>query len=220
MDKDRRVQKTPGEARDLEPRRVPTQERSRQRVDAILDAFATLLVENGFEAVNTHMVAERAEVPVGTVYQFFPNKFALATACARRNVDLFMQLYQGYTAPSPEDVPFDKLIDRIMDFMSDALFANETVVQLWTVALAVPELREIEAEGSRVFLGVTIGLIQPYLPQLDEEHLQTVAATANHVAYALMSVACQEEAPQRGRTMAEMKRLIKAYVGSYIGTEQ
>lgn len=219
MDKSRKDPKAPGETTDLEPRRVPTQERSRQRVDAILDAFATLLVENGFEAVNTHMVAERAEVPVGTVYQFFPNKFALATACARRNVDLFVELYQGYTAPDPKDVPFDELIDLVMGFMADALFANETAVRLWTVALAVPELRGIEAEGSRVFLNASIGLIRPYLPQLDEEHLRTVAATANQVAYALISLACQEEPAQRYRTTAELKRLIKAYVGSYIGAE-
>jgi len=219
LDKSQRDPKAPRETTDLEPRRVPTQERSRQRVDAILDAFAALLVENGFETVNTHMVAERAEVPVGTVYQFFPNKFALATACARRNVDLFVELYQGYTAPDPKDVAFDELIDLVMDLMADALFANETAVRLWTVALAVPELRAIEAEGSRVFLDATIGLIRPYLPRFDEEHLRTVAATANQVAYALISVACQEEEPQRGQVLSELKRLIKAYVGSYIEAE-
>jgi AcrR family transcriptional regulator len=58
-------------------RRQPMQERSRQRVERILAAALNLLEESGGAAVTTRAIAERAGVPVATLYQFFPNREAI-----------------------------------------------------------------------------------------------------------------------------------------------
>jgi AcrR family transcriptional regulator len=65
---------------DLDPRRIPAQERSKERVERILRATAELLVEYGVGLVTTARIAERAEVPIGSVYQYFPNKKAIFVA--------------------------------------------------------------------------------------------------------------------------------------------
>jgi AcrR family transcriptional regulator len=51
--------------------RKPTQERARKRVADILAATADLISECGVEAVTTTDVAEKAGVPVGSIYQYF-----------------------------------------------------------------------------------------------------------------------------------------------------
>jgi AcrR family transcriptional regulator len=66
----------------LKPRRAPTQERSRARVAKILEATAALLDEKGLEGVTTNAIAKRARLPVGTLYQFFPNREAILLALA------------------------------------------------------------------------------------------------------------------------------------------
>jgi AcrR family transcriptional regulator len=58
-------------------RREPVQERSRRRVQQILTAARELLESGGGDAVTTRAIAERAGVPVATVYQFFPNRDAI-----------------------------------------------------------------------------------------------------------------------------------------------
>src|SRR5215472_3404324 len=71
----------------LVPRRIPTQDRSRQRVERILDAAAHVFTEAGFEAATTEAIAARAGTSIGSLYQFFPNKDALFSAICDRYLD-------------------------------------------------------------------------------------------------------------------------------------
>lgn len=56
----------------------------------MLDECAHLLDEVGYEALTTKEVARRAEVPIGTFYQFFSDKQGLVRALALRNLDAFL----------------------------------------------------------------------------------------------------------------------------------
>lgn len=68
-------------------RRVPTQERSRRRVEEILDAAARLVVAHGVEALSTREIARVAGVPVASLYQYFADKDAVLLALAQRDMD-------------------------------------------------------------------------------------------------------------------------------------
>ena len=69
----------------LNPRKLPRQARSRALVDAILDAAARILEEQGREALNTNLVADKAGVSIGSLYQYFPNRDAIIAAVAERH---------------------------------------------------------------------------------------------------------------------------------------
>jgi AcrR family transcriptional regulator len=69
----------------IAPRKSPRQARSQVTVDTILDAAARILVERGYAATNTNLVAERAGVSVGSLYQYFPNKDSLIAALHDRH---------------------------------------------------------------------------------------------------------------------------------------
>ena len=66
-------------------RRRPQQQRSRAKVDALLDAADALLAEAGASAVTTTAVTERAGVAVGTLYQYFADVDALLMAVGQRH---------------------------------------------------------------------------------------------------------------------------------------
>ncbi|WTI13132.1 TetR family transcriptional regulator [Streptomyces sp. NBC_00820] len=72
-------------------RRAPVQRRSAERLTRILDACAALLDEAGYDALSTRAVAERAGVPIGSVYRFFGNKRQMADALARRNLERYVE---------------------------------------------------------------------------------------------------------------------------------
>ncbi|MFV8161518.1 TetR/AcrR family transcriptional regulator [Mycobacterium sp. 134] len=68
-------------------RRQPVQERSRRRVERIRAAALELLETQGVDAVTTRAIAHRAEVPVATVYQFFPNRDAILQEIVADHLD-------------------------------------------------------------------------------------------------------------------------------------
>src|SRR2546430_2540289 len=56
----------------------------------MLDACAELVDEIGYEALTTTLLAERAGVAIGSVYQFFPDKRAIVQALALRNLEAYL----------------------------------------------------------------------------------------------------------------------------------
>jgi len=72
-------------------RRRPVQQRSAQRVERMLDACAELIDEHGYDGVTTTLIAERAGVAVGSLYQFFPDKRAVVQALTLRNLERFLE---------------------------------------------------------------------------------------------------------------------------------
>jgi AcrR family transcriptional regulator len=72
-------------------RRVPVQGRSVARVQRMLDACAELVDEIGYEGLTTTLLAERAGVAIGSVYQFFPDKRAIVQALTLRNMEAYLE---------------------------------------------------------------------------------------------------------------------------------
>jgi AcrR family transcriptional regulator len=66
------------------PRKRPRQERSEATVDAIIEAAAREFAAEGYDAATTNRIAEAAGTSVGSLYQYFPSKDAIAVELARR----------------------------------------------------------------------------------------------------------------------------------------
>lgn len=75
----------------LEPRKLPRQQRSKATVQAILDASAEAIDKHGYHRLRTHALAARAGVSVGTLYQYFPNREAVAGALAVRALERLLE---------------------------------------------------------------------------------------------------------------------------------
>ena len=63
--------------------RAPKRARGKQRVAQLLQAAAAVFAEKGFEGATMTEIAARAGAPIGSLYQFFPAKEALADTLLR-----------------------------------------------------------------------------------------------------------------------------------------
>jgi AcrR family transcriptional regulator len=71
----------------VKPRRPPVQQRSKATVEAVLTATAQVFEEKGYGGGTTNRIAEAAGVSIGTLYQYFPSKEALAVALLERHIE-------------------------------------------------------------------------------------------------------------------------------------
>jgi AcrR family transcriptional regulator len=67
------------------PRKGPSQRRSRLTVDALIEATARILIKEGYDRASTNKIATKAGVSIGSLYQYFPSKEALVAAVIERH---------------------------------------------------------------------------------------------------------------------------------------
>ncbi|HEY0184756.1 MAG TPA: TetR/AcrR family transcriptional regulator [Rhodopila sp.] len=63
-------------------------------VERVLEATALVLAERGYAGISTNLIADRAGVSVGSLYQYFPNKDALVTALHERHAAQMGQIIE------------------------------------------------------------------------------------------------------------------------------
>jgi AcrR family transcriptional regulator len=66
--------------------RAPKRARGKQRVTALVHAATSVFAEKGYEAATMTEIAARAGAPIGSLYQFFPAKEALADTLVQNYV--------------------------------------------------------------------------------------------------------------------------------------
>ncbi|MDA0638256.1 TetR/AcrR family transcriptional regulator [Nonomuraea sp. MCN248] len=206
-------------------RRRPAQRRSLERVERMLDECALLLDEIGYEALTTKEVARRAEVPIGTFYQFFPDKHGLVRALALRNLEAFLDSVTERLAAA-ELGHWTDLVDLAID--------EFVAMKRTTPGFAVVDFGEIlRAPGGPAIEGtdrmldtalennaivadrlraITVDLLDaPAGPALDRAILVAVEA-----ADAVLKLAFRVDPEGDRDLIAECKRLVHGYLAVHL----
>jgi AcrR family transcriptional regulator len=120
----------PSSAVTTHPRRTPVQRRSRERVEEILLAAEQIVVGEGFDALSTRAVAERAKVPVATLYQYFADREAIVAALIDRHVSAMdVRLQEDVAALRTYSVR--TLVEAVVDAYVAGYRARPSYVVLW-----------------------------------------------------------------------------------------
>ncbi|GAA2307352.1 TetR family transcriptional regulator [Streptomyces violaceusniger] len=203
-------------------RRHPVQRRSAERLGRILDACAELLDEISYEELSTRAVAERANVPIGSVYRFFSNKRAMAEALAHRNLDEYAARITRRLAAS--DAAADSGPDggggwrEAMDVVVDEYLAMKRGAPGFALiefghpvpATAPPEQpNHLVADRLRTLLADRLGTGGD---EATEERLRVAFLLAVEAADALLRLAFRVDPEGDPAIVAETKELLRAYL--------
>ncbi|SOD24289.1 transcriptional regulator, TetR family [Variovorax sp. YR752] len=132
-------------------RKAPRQQRSRVTVDVIVEAATRVLARRGWARFTTNEIAAVAGVSVGSLYQYFPNKLAIAEAIRQRHLDEVLVALSG-AGDDNEAIPLDQRAARFADGVIAAHSVDEALhrVLLDEVPLvARSSYAEFEAEYQR-----------------------------------------------------------------------
>src|SRR5713226_1057990 len=121
-------------------RRLPQQARGEQRIAAILQAAAQVFYEVGFDAATTNMIAQRAHTAIGSLYDFFPNKEAIAQRLGEQFCEDMHTLFDGVLTDDLVELSLPQFIDRILDPLVHYLQTHPGFLALWLKSQDDPRL--------------------------------------------------------------------------------
>lgn len=147
----------------LERRATPRQARARERVEGILTAARRIIEQDGVEPLSTQRIAQVAGIPVGSVYQFFPNKHSIVLELAKRSL-VPMNALVDRTSPAPAGDDWRPWWETYMDGLIAMWREDSSGGPIWSACAGTPELfaraNDLELEYAR---GVA-GLLSPLFP--------------------------------------------------------
>jgi AcrR family transcriptional regulator len=197
-------------------RRQPKQARSQERVHHILDVAEQLFIELGYEQTTTRAIATRAEVPVGSLYQFFPDKEAILQALAdlyfEQEYRLFVQL-NAELADADIAVYVDRMVDAFKQFADDHPGYRAVLGQLVDM-MTVADASELD-EYDQLILSGLVHFLSRRNPQLDTAQCELMATTVLKASSELLWLAFTRDPVARQKLIAETKILITAYLKTY-----
>jgi AcrR family transcriptional regulator len=202
----------------LAPRRRPSQERSRDRVERILDATAALLSDDTpADRITTAAIAEEARVPIGSVYQYFPNKLAVLAELARRVMEQVDHKTASLIAENFGVLPWDQAIDRAIDATMQGYAAQPGYLQLLLSIRPTPEFRLITDESNERVAAMLAShpALRAVIPA---DQIELVTRASIQAANSLQDWALSTDDPDLAkRIIGEMKTLLKGYLSVYMG---
>lgn len=192
----------------------PVQARSIARFEKMLDAAEELMLEIGIDATSHHKIAERAQVPSASVYQYFPSPELIFQALAERHfktvMDLTQRNFEGAEVRNWRDL-VTVLVDTTYEYYS----TDRIGAQLFLGVHSATNVR-LGAAGRLTEFGAWVVCQFESLPDLpvvdDLQEKLAICANLSDAVYACSLFLHDEILP---RYRDEAQRVIEGYLGTY-----
>lgn len=193
-------------------RKLPTQARSRARVEAILKAAGALLGEVGYDAVTTNLIAERAGVPVGSIYQFFETKDDIIAALVEgfqvRIRKLAGEELDAASAARDRHVFIARLVDGIAGIQAEA----NAFVCVFSGSQSHARFDGLARELRATLIGHLDRVFAAAFPQLSRAERGRMLAAWSDITGAMIASLDRSKPGERGKLLEELKIILSAYL--------
>ncbi|MFL6159590.1 MAG: TetR/AcrR family transcriptional regulator [Marmoricola sp.] len=169
-------------------RRTPTQVRSRERVEKILDAAEKLVVAEGVEALTTRSVANAADIPVASLYQYFADRDAILLALVERDTaEMDEQVRTDLAALRELSIPL--LVETTMNAYVAVYARRPAFVEIWLRGRTNPAVHDYCRHHDRRTAGelrdfaIGAGLARPDTPVAATELAVEIGDRVFQLAY-------------------------------------
>jgi len=199
------LSKTGSEAK----RRVPRQDRGERRVAEVLEAAAQVIGERGYEGATMTEIAERAGASIGALYQYFPNKEAIAQALRRKCAE-DMRARWAPLAREGAGLGVEQLVERILAVLIDFMENRPEFLPLLNAAVKVQRDPAARIQLREAFAA----LFREKRPELTAEEAFRMANVALQVVKGLRPLYAEAAAGEREAIVLEFKVLLTGYLSA------
>jgi AcrR family transcriptional regulator len=198
-----------------QPRR--RQARGERRIAQLLEAAARVFCTTGYTAASTNAIAREAGVSPGTLYQFFPNKEAIAIELGDRLVHEMRETYGEALAPVDPATPLEEAIGSAID----RFIAFNTEHPVFFALMHGPDIPGRMAETHDQLHTTLIGRIEDLLASLMPGATPADVTRTAHVCLGVyksgLELVLAHEGPERAAYVQEIKDVLVRYLHPLVG---
>lgn len=191
-------------------RREPQQARAKERIVRVLDAAERVFVNLGYEAATTNQIAAEAGTSIGSIYEFFGNKQAVARALAERYRIELQALYDEVVVDDPggRDVIVAKVVDALDGFYS----AHPGMGPLLRGCRGSEDLQAAGLALQASLIEHVERLIAVRRGETDPLRRHVVAKMCADILQGVLDDASDKPDPERVALVAELKLVLTSYL--------
>jgi AcrR family transcriptional regulator len=188
-------------------RRIPQQDRGERRVADVLEAAAAVIADVGYEAATMTEMAERAGASIGALYQYFPNKEAIARALRQQYGD---EIEARWTplASQGSKLSISQLVDRIFEVIIDLMENRPAYVEL----MSAPKNYKRDPAARIRLREHFAALFREKQPELTPEAAFRIANVAVQVVKGMKPLYADAKPAEREEIVREFKLLLTSYL--------
>lgn len=186
--------------------------RGEQRIAQLLDAAAEEFADVGYEFATTNSIAARAGASPGTLYQFFPNKEAMAQALASQYLQRLGVAFEFVRDEDLGSIPLDVLVGRVVDPVVAFTVANPAFKSVFAGSATPRHLAASSQELHEAVQGWMEAVIGALAPTLPADGRRRAAAVSTHIIKAMLPLLISASARERGKLVREFKKALYGYL--------
>ncbi len=202
-----------------ERRQAHRQKRGVLRVEEILSVAGALFAEFGYDRVTTNMIAARVGISPGSLYQFFPNKEAIAQAFAADASEHLHQVYDSVLSPEVITLP---LRDFVNTFIDRLVIFNRTYPGYFALGIGAtisPSLALVLADLHQDIAVRQDAMLAALWPSSTKEQRRLPLLVSYRLFLALLPLTLEGDEEQRRAIVREMKAALYRYLEPIVGAE-
>jgi AcrR family transcriptional regulator len=193
--------------------RAPQRRRGMLRVAALMQAAATVFAEKGFDAATMTEIAALARAPIGSLYQFFPNKQALA--------DALLEQYAGHVEAALEEIA-ERAAGLSATALADALLGLIAGLRHETSAAfalldAHSDWSARRAELRHMTRRQIARILSARQPQLSSDLVEDMAVVLLYNMRAMAALTAEQGREVKLGALAELRDMTRFYLSNRLG---
>ncbi|MFB8115644.1 TetR family transcriptional regulator [Streptomyces sp. NPDC055962] len=210
--RDRSAEQGPDTGGEASGRPRRRQARGEARIAQLLEAAADVFSAHGYNGASTNAIAREAGVSPGTLYQFFPNKEAIAIELGERLTHRWQETYGAAFVVSRLELPLDRLLDAVLDPLI-AFNCENPAFAVLTHGSEIPGVitREHDALHANM-LTRTEQLLRTLLPDLPADRVTRTATMSFVLFKAGLDLVMEHEGDERDAYVKELKDVMHRYL--------
>ncbi|WP_028346137.1 TetR/AcrR family transcriptional regulator [Bradyrhizobium murdochi] len=201
-------QKVAATAAPVLARLVPTQQRSRERFEKILQCAAELMAEKGSEAFRMSDVVERSGVPFGSLYQYFPDKTAIIGTLAERYNAIGRDCVRRDLAVVRTTRDLHPALCRITDSYYRMFMEVPVMRDIWQATQADRALQKLDEEDGVYLAGLLGDTLRRIAPDVSATALASFSRLMMTLIAATVRHAITQDTKEAVRILTLFKRML------------